>query len=102
MAIITRWRIPPENSVRVLIDAAAGVRDAHEIEQLRRALARRGFADRAVNPHRLDQLPADLELRVQRRQRVLEDHRDLVPADVAQLLLGGGQEVAAVEHDAPR
>ena len=41
---------------------------------------------------------ADLVERVQRRQRVLEDHRDVVAADLAQLVVGRAQQVLAVEQ----
>ena len=46
--------------------------------------ARLLLRDVAVEQDRLDELPADRVHRVQRRHRVLEDHRDLVAADLAQ------------------
>ena len=46
-------------------------------------------------------LPTSVE-RVQRRQRVLEDHRDVVAADRAQLVFGQRHQVAAFEQDPPR
>jgi hypothetical protein len=52
-----------------------------------------------VDLDRLDELPADLVVGVQRRQRVLEDHRDVVAADVAQLGFGGVDQVAPLEQD---
>jgi hypothetical protein len=70
--------------VRVLVDAPPGVGDADQLEQLDRPCASGGAGDRAVDAHRLDDLRADAELGVQRGQWVLEDHRDLVAADVAQ------------------
>ena len=48
---------------------------------------------------RLGQLPAHRVVRRQGRQRVLEDHRHLVAAELLQLLLGGGDEFLAVEDD---
>ena len=44
--------------------------------------------------HRLDDLVADLVEGVQRGQRVLEDHRDVVAADPAQVVVGRAQQVA--------
>ena len=52
-----------------------------------------------MRPHRLDQLVADAVERVQRRERVLEDHRDLLAAHLAQLLVGQLEQVAALEQD---
>ena len=40
-----------------------------------------------VEPHRLGDLVADREDRVERRHRLLEDHRDLVAADLAHLVV---------------
>src|SRR5438094_5432074 len=51
-----------------------------------------------VRLDRLAELEPDLEHRVQRRHRILEDDRHLVPADAAQLLLRELQQVAALEH----
>src|SRR5512132_663798 len=47
---------------------------------------------------RFADLAADGEHRVQARHRVLEDHRDLAPPDLAQLGVGETQQVAASEH----
>ena len=44
----------------------------------------------------------DGEHRVQARDRVLEDHRDVAAADLADLVLGQGDEVPALELDAAR
>jgi hypothetical protein len=43
--------------------------------------------------------PLDAEHRVEARDRVLEDHRDVLATDVAHLTLGHGHEVAALELD---
>jgi hypothetical protein len=47
-----------------------------------------------VHPDHLGDLVADREDRVERRHRLLEDHRDPVAADRAQLALGEGEQVA--------
>src|SRR4051794_4618077 len=77
--------------------------DVDEGEQLDRAIARaevRGLG--VVDLDRLYELPADLVVRVQRGQRVLEDHRYVVAADRAQLGFGRVQEVATLEADRAR
>ena len=51
----------------------------------------------------LGDLVADREHRVQAGQRLLEDHRDVVAADLAHLLRSGmRQELATVEPDLAR
>jgi hypothetical protein len=50
----------------------------------------------------LGDLRADALERVERRHRILEDHRDLAAAHVAQLALIGGGQVAPVEEHVPR
>ena len=39
MAIIARWRMPPENSCGYCLARVLGLRDADEVEQLDRAVA---------------------------------------------------------------
>ena len=59
--------------------------------------ARRLIAE--VSAHRLLQLRADGAHRVQRRHRVLEDHRDVLAAQPLELAAGHAQHVDAVELD---
>ena len=47
----------------------------------------------------LDHLGVDAQHRVQRRHRILEDHRDALAAQLAQLRLGQADELAALEAD---
>ena len=75
--------------VRIRVDALLGRRDADELEHLDRDLARLAPRLALVQPHRLADLIADGEHRVERRHRLLEDHRDPVAADRAHL--GGRQ-----------
>ena len=50
----------------------------------------------------LELLP-DREHRVEARAGALEDHRDLAATELSQILLGEGEDVAAVEdHASPR
>ena len=102
MAIITRCRMPPDSwcgysrtrragagmPTRVSISTAfcLGVARVHALMQ----------------PHRLADLLADGQHRVQAGHRLLEDHRDRVAADVAHLRLGQRQQIAALEADAAR
>ena len=62
-------------------------------------LLRDSAVGRALEEHRLGDLLADLHDRVQRGQRVLEDHGDLVAADVVEVLFGDLQKVLAVIQD---
>ena len=86
--------------VRVVVEPLVRVGDADAVEHLDRALARRGLGDVVVDPVGLDDLVADRVERVQRRQRVLEDHRDLAAAQL-RISVAGSDEVLAVEPDLP-
>src|SRR5215218_7125172 len=82
--------------MRVIIDAALGARDSDRLEQLDRPRPRDALGDVAVEENRLHELPPDRVYRVQRGHRVLEDHRDLVAADLAQLARSRGEQVLAL------
>ena len=85
--------------VRILVDPPLGIRDADELEQRHRPLLDRVVLDlRMVGLDRLADLEADLQDRVQRRHRILEDHRELVAPNAAQLLLRNLEQVLALEH----
>src|SRR4051794_12140885 len=78
---------------------AAGV-DADSLEQLARARDRVLVRDAAlVRAHHVDELVADAHHRVERVHRALEDHRDVAPAVLAQLLLALADEIVAAEED---
>jgi hypothetical protein len=80
MAIITRWRMPARQLVRVLLQAPRRFGDPDLAEQ-RQRLAPAPAVEAAMEHHGLGQLVADGEHRVQRRHRLLKDHRDLGAAD---------------------
>ena len=86
--------------MRILVEPPFGVGNADELQELDRAR----FRLRVVHPHmdrqRLGDLQPDREQRVERRHRLLEDHRDVAAADLAHLLVVEVEQVAAVEHDA--
>jgi hypothetical protein len=93
---------PPGELVRKLIDAPRGIGNPHEPQQLDGALARLALGHRAMRAHRLGQLATDFVKRMQRRERVLEDHRDVVAANRAQLVFGQRDQIFAFELDLPR
>jgi hypothetical protein len=107
MAIITRWRMPPRELVRIVERAPLGRRHAHPAQHLDRLCTRVRGGNLAVAQDRLGNLVADGERGVQRSHRLLEDHCELVAAQVAQALRRALQQVFALEQhlavgDAPR
>ena len=102
MAIIARWRMPPENSCGYSSTRRLGsgmpTSPSSSIARSRAA----ALDDILVRAHRLDQLGADLVEGMQRGQRVLEDHRDVVAADPAQIAFAERNEVSALEQDPSR
>jgi hypothetical protein len=84
--------------VRVGVQPLTGARHADALHQLDRLIHRVGLGDLGVmDADLLDDLLADPVDGVQRAHRVLEDHRDVAAADLAQLLVGGGDQVQAVQ-----
>ena len=81
IAIITRWRMPPDSSCGYWSSRRAGSRDVHGVQH---SIARR----RASAPRRRSRVRrgsprsagADRQHRVERGHRLLEDHRDLAAA----------------------
>ena len=71
--------------VRVLTRSCLRLGDAHQVEHLDRPLRGRVAVEVLVRLHGLGDLVADAQHRVQRRQGILEDHRDLRPAVLAGL-----------------
>ena len=74
-----------------------GIGHTDDRQQANRALACGLAVDVAVRAHRLGDLVADLQDRVERRHRILEHHRDVAAADSPQLPLRHLQEVLPVE-----
>jgi hypothetical protein len=91
----------PGEPVRVVVEALGRPWDSHLLEELDRALAGVLLGGVEVAPQRLRDLRPDLERRVERRHRVLEDHRDLAAADVLHLPVVELRQVLAVEEDRP-
>ena len=83
--------------MRVRAGTRGRVRYADLAEQLDGARPRLAPRDRTVETDRLRDLIADREDRVERRHRLLEDHRDAGATHRAHLGLRDGEKIAAVE-----
>ena len=88
--------------VRIFLGALRRLGDAHQVEHLDGALEACLAVHVAVQDQRLGDLLADGHHRIERRHRLLEDHRDLVAAHAAHLFFADLQEVAAAELDRAR
>ena len=85
--------------MRILLGDDLGVRDLDVGEQLDRFRGGLLLGHALVDHQRLRDLTADGKDRVQARHRFLEDHRDLVAADLVHLVHGQLRQVHAVEED---
>jgi hypothetical protein len=84
--------------VRIGVEQALRIGQPHQLQQ-RQGLGTGLRAVHALVQHqRLGDLVADGEHRVQRRHRLLEDHRDLVAADGADRLVAGMPQVLRPAH----
>src|ERR1051326_2871624 len=90
---------PAAHLVGIVIDPLRRIGNAHELEHLDRAGARRAARQALVHDRGLGDLVAHREHRVERRHRLLEDHRDLVAADRAQLARSEREQIASRELD---
>ena len=77
---------PPAQLVRILVDRPVRQRHPHQVQHLDRQFARRLLVQPLVQPDRFSDLVPDRVYRAQRRHRLLKDHRDLRPADIAHLV----------------
>ena len=85
--------------VRVVVHPAVGLGDAHPVEHLHRTRLGGLLADVVVHQVGLGDLVAHRVVRVHRRERVLEDHRDVTTAPQAHLLVTELQQIGVVEED---
>jgi hypothetical protein len=90
-------RHPPAELVGVVARARPRRRDPHAAEDLDHPLPQGLPRLRQVQRHRFQHLYAHAEHRVQRGTRVLEDHGDVLAADVGQRALVEGEQVLAAE-----
>ncbi len=99
IAIMIRCRIPPENWCGKALTRCRAPGICTRSISRDGPVQRVGLVHAAVLAEHLRDLPAHREHRVQRGQRVLEDHRDLGPADLPATLVGQLEDVgAAVAH----
>src|SRR6185312_5801284 len=89
----------PRKLMRIFLRAPCRFGDADETQHLHRLLPRRLGAHLAMQPHRLADLVADPDHRVERGHRLLEDHGDAIAANLAHLRFIETEQVGAFEHD---
>ncbi len=93
--------LPARELERVPLHHAFHVGHVDPAQRLRALLVRFLALQPAVDDQRLGHLVADHHARVERRHRLLVDHRDVGPAQLAQLLLGAAAQLLAFEQDMP-
>src|SRR6202022_2812410 len=86
---------------RIVARPTFGRRDADLAQHVHRHLHGFALVHALMQPHRLRDLPTRAEDGIQRRHRILKDHRDLLAAYVAHLALRYLGEVATGVHDLP-
>ena len=79
--------------VRVVGGTFLGSGNMHPLHEADRLRHRIRAVHTAVNTEHFGDLPSDREYRVQRRQRVLEDHRDVLATDLTTFLFRHRQQV---------
>ncbi len=103
MAIITRWRMPPDSWCGYWRDAPLGLGDAAPCPASRPPARSASCCDMPRCSTSASAICWPIgQHRIERGHRLLEDHRDGVAADLAHLLLGQIEQVAAVELDRGR
>ena len=85
--------------MRILLGALLRVRNAHLLQTADGLSLRLGMVQLLVELDGLDNLLADLRGRVHAGHRILEDHGDLVAADLLHFLVGSLHDVVASQID---
>ena len=80
-----------------LLDALLGRRQTHAAQDLHRPLGETAPSARTVPRDRLAQLVANGEHGIERGLRILQDHGDVAPADLAHFARALAQQIFAVE-----
>ena len=93
-------RHPARDLMRVGVGASTWVWNPNQLEQLNAAHARRLLIKPLVNAEHFTNLIGELLYGVERRVRLLEDHRDSVSANLLHLGLTCGEQILAVKADA--
>ena len=99
IAIITRCRMPPEKLIGYIVGAVARRWDADRRQRLDGALARLACRDWKMRAHRLGDLMADGEHRIECAHRLLKDHADAAAAHLAHVGLAELHQVATLEQN---
>ena len=86
--------------MRVVLQPGLGAGDADLVEKLGDAAVGLALVQVEVGLERLPDLPPDRQDGIEAGHRVLEDHRDLAPADLPELAVGELQEVTSLERRA--
>ena len=85
--------------VRIGVRAALRFRDVHAAQHVDGTVHGVAARQSLMQRDRLADLPAHREQRIERGHRLLEDHRDVVAADVLHLALGQVEQIGALEAD---
>ena len=85
--------------MRVLVEATLCERDLHELQHLDRTLLCFLFRHVFMKKKCLDELLSDGKHRIQGGHRLLENHRDLLAADLTHLILGHLYDIFSLEED---
>ena len=98
-AIIARWPKPTRQFVRIGIEPALRRGHTHEFEQLQRRARAACAVPRLMSADRLGNLRTDRIDRVERRHRLLKDHRDNTAPHVAQRAIRERKHVLSINFD---
>ena len=83
-----------------LIQTALRIGNADQLQQLQGARTCRRFADTEMNQHRLHDLKADRQHRIERSHRLLKNHRDVAAAYGAHLVGRQFQQITTLKQNA--
>ena len=103
LAIATRWRIPPENWCGNASSARSGSGSrTSPRSSCGAARGQRCFESPSWYADVLGELAADRHHRMERGERVLEDHRELAAADLSQAAAREREQVPAADRPPAR
>ena len=101
MAIMTRWRMPARHLVGKLADAPFGGGNMNRLQHFDGAVERVPAVKPLMQAHGLGDLVADGIDRIKGGHRLLEDHGDVLAADLPHPFLAGLQQVLPLSRTAP-
>ncbi len=102
IAIMTRWRMPPESSCGYCLTRRSGLLMPTALSEFHGLVPARPLGQLLVEDDRLGDLIPDREHGIEAGHRLLEDHRHVVAAHLAHLVVVERQQVAPVEVDLAR